>query len=277
MIEYLNTRDYSITQEEFVLMYDEQRELLKTEPQPDNLDPYYQHEEYISHTDNNKTFLEKIYQLVKTIGLSRKRKWLQKFVLENSKVLDVGAGTGSFVAYLRDNDFNAVGVEPSDRARKLASIKGVSLSESIDEIAKQEFDAITLWHVLEHFKDLDREITKLKERLKTGGCLFIAVPNFRSYDAKHYGEYWAAYDVPRHLWHFSRAAIQNIFNKKGFQLMDTKPMLFDSFYIALLSEHYKHGRKRWLSAIWHGLRSNLYGFRTGEYSSLVYILRKRPE
>ncbi|MBT8282941.1 MAG: class I SAM-dependent methyltransferase [Muriicola sp.] len=277
MIEYLKTRDYSVSGEEFVLMYDEEKELLKTEPQPEELDPYYQGEEYISHTDKNKTFLEKIYQLVKTIGLSNKRKWLLKFVSKGSRILDVGAGTGSFVAYLNDNDFEATGVEPSARARKLAEKKGVSSIKSIDDIAKQEYDAITLWHVLEHFKDLDREIDKLIMRLHKEGYLYVAVPNFRSYDAQHYKEHWAAFDVPRHLWHFSKAAIQKVFKEKGFQLVSTKPMLFDSFYIALMSEKYKHGRNRWLAAIWHGMRSNLHGWRTGEYSSLVYILKRRAE
>ncbi|MBT8283905.1 MAG: class I SAM-dependent methyltransferase [Flavobacteriaceae bacterium] len=277
MTEYLRTRDFMVSQEEFVLMYDEQLQLLRTEPQPDNITAYYQDEAYISHTDKNNSLLEKIYHLVRTIGLNKKRRWLKKYLQQETRILDVGAGTGSFVLYLKEKGFTIDGVEPSSKARKVAKAKGIDLKEGISDLGERSYDAITLWHVLEHFKDLDQSIDEITSRIKKGGFLYIAVPNFRSYDAKHYGDYWAAYDVPRHLWHFSKESIHKIFTRKGFSVLDARPMLFDSFYISLLSERYKSGKDNWLAAFWHGLRSNLYGWKTGEYSSLVYILKKDSE
>ncbi|MEY8020384.1 class I SAM-dependent methyltransferase [Muriicola sp. SD30] len=277
MMEYLRTKDFMVTQEEFVLLYDEQLQLLRTEPQPENIATYYQDEAYISHSDKNNSFLEKIYHLVKTIGLNNKRRWLKKYLQPKARILDVGAGTGSFVAYLKKKGFIIDGVEPSSIARKVAKAKGIDLKEDISDLGVGSYDAITLWHVLEHFKDLDKSIDEITSRIRKDGFLYIAVPNFRSYDAKHYGGYWAAYDVPRHLWHFSKESIHKIFAKKGFSVLDTRPMLFDSFYISLLSERYKSGKENWPAAIWHGLRSNLYGWKTGEYSSLVYILKKDSE
>lgn len=258
-------------------MYDEQLQLLRTVPQPDNIAAYYEDEAYISHTDKNNSFLEKIYHLVRTVGLNKKRRWLKKYLQQEARILDIGAGTGSFVAYLNERGFVADGVEPSAIARKVAEAKGIDLYESISDLGTGGYDAVTLWHVLEHFTDLDGSIDEISSRIKKGGYLFIAVPNFRSYDAKYYADYWAAYDVPRHLWHFSKESIHRIFTKKGFSVLDTRPMLFDSFYIALLSERYKSGKENWLAAIWQGLRSNLYGWKTGEYSSLAYILKKDSE
>lgn len=277
MMEYLRTRDFMVSQEEFVLMYDERLQLLRTVPQPDNIEAYYQDEAYISHTDKNNSFLEKIYHLVRRIGLHRKSRWLKKYLGQEARILDVGAGTGSFVAHLKKKGFTIDGIEPSSIARKVAKANGIDLKEGLNDLERKNYDAITLWHVLEHFKDLDESIDEITSLIKKGGFLFIAVPNFRSYDAKHYGDYWAAFDVPRHLWHFSKESIHKIFSKKGFSVLDTRPMLFDSFYIALLSERYKNKKDNWLAAFWQGFRSNLYGWKTGEYSSLVYILKKESE
>jgi len=147
------------------------------------------------------------------------------------------------------------------------------LKSETSEFANKQFDIITLWHVLEHVSDLDAQIKELKRLLKPKGYLIIAVPNYKSYDADHYKTFWAAYDVPRHLWHFSKNAIQSIFGKFNFILEKTLPMKFDSFYVSLLSEKYKTGKMNYLKAFRIGLRSNIKAKRTGEYSSLIYVLR----
>ena len=272
---YLKTKDYAVSGEDFSLILDKDLGLLKTDPVPRNLGPYYEHQSYISHTDRSKTVLEKIYQVVKKYGLKKKEAWLKAEIEKSGQVLDVGAGTGSFIEYLQARGWQAEGVEPNNKARDLARNKGVQLHESLETVHDKKYDAITLWHVLEHFKDLDREIDLLLTKLKESGTLFIAVPNFRSYDAQFYKMYWAGYDVPRHLWHFSHQAMETIFKDKGWSIRYTRPMLFDSFYVSLLSERYRGKSLTWLRAFWMGMRSNLQGRRTGEYSSHVFILKKK--
>ncbi len=271
---YLKTKDYAVSGEGFRLILDEERELLRTEPVPDDLDPYYDHENYISHTDRSNTWMERMYQWVKKYGLYKKETWLRSELSRESEVLDIGAGTGSFVHYLKSKGWQAEGVEPNKKGRKVALDKGLNLFDSLDQISDRKYDAITLWHVLEHFKNLDKEIDRVLLNLKEKGVLFVAVPNFKSFDARFYKMYWAGYDVPRHLWHFSPASIHKIFNEKGWEVVGTKPMLFDSFYVSFLSERYRGKDLIWPRALWTGLRSNIHGWRTGQYSSHVYILRK---
>ncbi|MGB5379300.1 class I SAM-dependent methyltransferase [Muriicola sp.] len=271
---FLRTKDHALTQESFDLQYDAELEMLQTIPKPTEIEKYYQDEAYISHTDGNQTALEKIYQLVKQYNQKKKASWIQQYAKQNAKVLDVGAGTGSLIKYLQDQGWQAEGVEPNKKAQNIAKDKGVDLKSSLQDVEENDFDVITLWHVLEHLPDLDKDISDISKKLRSKGVVFIAVPNFRSYDAQHYGSYWAAYDVPRHCWHFSQHSIQTIFSRKGFSLLKVKPMIFDAFYIARLSEKYKKGNNQLLKALWHGLRSNFHGWRTGEYSSLLYILQK---
>jgi 2-polyprenyl-3-methyl-5-hydroxy-6-metoxy-1,4-benzoquinol methylase len=169
--------------------------------------------------------------------------------------------------------WTACGIEPNTTARENALRKGVHLEEDLQHYSDRTFEVITLWHVLEHIPNPQEYIRELTFRLTPGGLLFIAVPNFKSYDAYHYGKYWAAYDVPRHLSHFSRNSIQRIFLKIGFKVIDTKPMSFDSYYIALLSEKYKSGKSNYLKAFVFGLFSNLKAWKTREYSSILYVLK----
>lgn len=274
MKTFLKTKDYAITGEEFSLIWDEEKEMLCTYPQPDQLDRFYEGDSYISHTDRSKSLREKIYQLVKKLSLKKKESWLREFTKKDFEVLDVGAGTGSFVKFLRSKGWVASGTEPNGKARGLAKDKDVDLYATLDEISGKKYGILTLWHVLEHFEDLDKGIEKLLDLIREDGTLFIAVPNFKSHDAIYYREFWAGYDVPRHLWHFSRKSVDKIFLEKGWTVIGTKPMIFDSFYISLLSEQYRNGRFKWVSAFWRGLRSNMRGWKTGEYSSIVYILRK---
>lgn len=271
---YLNTKDYANTGEAFTLMLDEQLQLLRTTPCPDKLENYYRHKTYISHTDRSDTFLEKLYQRVKKYSLHKKLSWVKKHAGSARSVLDVGAGTGSFVSFLKSRGWNIEGIEPSEKARAIADSKGIDLFKSTNELSERKYDVITLWHVLEHFQNLDDELDALLNHVKEDGTLIIALPNFKSYDAKYYGEYWAAYDVPRHVWHFSRSAVEKIFQERGWRVTKTKPMIFDAFYISLLSEEYRGNKFKWLSACWRGFLSNLHALNSGEYSSLVYVLKK---
>lgn len=275
MKSYLKTKDYSISQEEFELLLNDELDMLVTSPQPENLEKYYESEVYISHTDSKKTLVDKLYQIVKNYSLKKKVSLLNTFNSSERKLLDIGAGTGDFLATAEKHNWKITGVEPNASARNKAKEKGVVLFSDLKEVSNNKFDVVTLWHVLEHLPDLDNQIETIDSLLAENGTLVIAVPNFKSYDAKHYGNFWAAFDVPRHLWHFSRNSIERIFTKHKMQLVKTKPMLFDSFYVSLLSEKYKSGKQNFIKAFWTGLKSNIKGNRSREYSSHIYILKKQ--
>lgn len=271
---YIKTKDFLLSGEEFTLVENTERDLLQTIPVPENLSDYYQSENYISHTDSNKTLFDKAYQLVKKIALSQKLSLVKKMNKGEGSVMDIGSGTGDFLAFAKNKNWNVLGVEPVEKARQLSEKKGIVVNEYLHEVEDKNFDVITLWHVLEHVEDIEAYILEIKRRLKPGGTLIVAVPNFKSKDALHYKEHWAAFDVPRHLWHFSESSIKRIFLKYQFKLIQTKPMWFDAFYVSLLSEKYKTGNANWIKAIWYGSLSNLSGIFTKEYSSHIYILKK---
>lgn len=274
MKPFLKVKDFSVSGESFQLMHDEQLEVLVTRPQPDNLNSYYQSDAYISHTDANKTLLDKMYQAVKKFSLWQKTVLIEKYANKNKTLLDFGAGTGDFLLAAKRRKWAVSGVEPSRDARLRSREKRMELSSSLETLSDTKFQVITLWHVLEHLPDLENQISDLKGRLENDGTLVIAVPNFKSYDASHYKEFWAAYDVPRHLWHFSRNGIERIFAKHEMKVVKTKPMWFDAFYVSLLSEKYKKGRQKFLKGFLIGLVSNCMGVLTQEYSSIIYIIKK---
>ena len=153
--------------------------------------------------------------------------------------------------------------------------KGIRLASSLTDVSREEFQVITLWHVLEHLPNLEQNLNGLVQYLEEDGVLIVAVPNFKSWDAKHYKSFWAAYDVPRHLSHFSRTSIATIFNKYGFEVTSVHPMTFDSFYVSMLSEKYKGNKLYFVSGVLKGLWSNLNALFTKEYSSLIYVLKRK--
>jgi len=273
---FISTKDFLITGESFQLREHEYiKELLVTFPRPQEqeLSKYYESEEYISHTDSKSGFLAKIYQLVKKWSLQKKVALIHKQNGNVGTLLDIGAGTGDFLKIAKGHGWKVEGMEPNGHAADLAKAKGIDLKNSLKNFSDQNFDVVTLWHVLEHIPDLEKTVSSLSKLVKKGGSLIIAVPNYKSYDARFYGAYWAAFDVPRHLWHFSRNSIEHLLTG-NFTLENVRPMIFDSFYVSLLSEKYKTGRKFSFRAIAIGLLSNLKGFSSKEYSSHIYCFRK---
>ncbi|WP_321826066.1 class I SAM-dependent methyltransferase [Maribacter dokdonensis] len=271
---YLETTDHLVSKEKFRLEYSTETDMLVTQPIPENISNYYDSDNYISHTDEAKTLLEKVYQTVKKIALKRKLALINKYANTSKTILDIGCGTGEFLITAKKNKWNTVGVEINDEARNKSSKKNITTYKLIEEVKSSQFNIITLWHVLEHLKDLNGTITKISSLLDTDGTLIIAVPNYKSYDANYYKEYWAAYDTPRHLWHFSQKSISTIFENHNLKVVRTLPMYFDSYYVSLLSEKYKTRKSNYLKAFYRGMLSNLKAKRTGEYSSLIYVLKK---
>lgn len=272
---YLVCKDYTVSHEEYQVMFNKEFDMLVTIPVPKNISDYYKSEDYISHTDSKKSLFDKVYQAVKNITLKRKLKLINSFNTKSKKVLDVGAGTGDFLKVCKMNSWEIFGSEPDSGARNIAAKKGVNLEKDLSKFQNQQFDVITLWHVLEHVENLQEYITTLKSLLTENGRLIIAVPNFKSYDAIMYKEFWAAFDVPRHLWHFSKTSISKLFSYENMKVEKILPMKFDAYYVALLSEKYKHKKSKPFSAFINGFKTNFKAKSTKEYSSLIYVLKKQ--
>ena len=272
---YISTKDYFKSQEAFDLVLDSSREILITTPQPapEDLAGYYESQAYISHSNTQKGIVPFLYTMVQKWSLKNKTNLINSFSNHKGTLLDIGAGTGNFCETSKQNSWEVYGVEPSEKAREIAAKKNIFLHQSIEDFKGQQFDVVTLWHVLEHLPDLENTITAIQKLLKPNGVLIVAVPNYNSFDAKHYKGFWAAYDVPRHLWHFSQNSMSQLFSE-NMKLLKTKPMIFDSFYVSLLSEKYKTGNSFAIKALWIGFLSNISALSTKEYSSLIYCFKK---
>jgi 2-polyprenyl-3-methyl-5-hydroxy-6-metoxy-1,4-benzoquinol methylase len=271
---FLTAKDYLVSGETFDLLYDAERKMLITSPQPslENLSKYYESNEYISHTDNKKGIINSLYQQVKKRALQSKSSLIYKLNEGEGSLLDIGAGTGDFLKTAKDKGWEINGVEPNENARDLAASKNIILKKSIEDFTGNTFDVITLWHVLEHLPNLEETIHKIENLLAPGGTLIIAVPNYNSFDSNYYKSHWAAFDVPRHLWHFSQSAMKVIFSKE-LSLHKIKPLVFDSFYVSLLSEKNKNGNTNFAKAFFIGLWSNISAWSSKEYSSLIYCYK----
>ncbi len=272
---FLKVKDHSVSQEMFELYYYESLDMLITHPQPgaNNLGKYYESDDYISHTDGKRTIFEKLYHFIKNIALKSKLKLINDYSESKGILLDIGAGTGDFLFAAKQNGWKTIGVEPSQKAKDIAQKKGINFINSTSELDNNSFDVITMWHVLEHVPDLESQIQELKRLLKPNGTVFVAVPNFKSYDANYYGKFWAAYDVPIHFWHFSKTTIKLLFEKQEMKLKKVLPMKFDAFYVALLSEKYKTGKMNFIRAFLVGLNSNYKAKSNFEYSSHIYVIK----
>jgi len=275
---YLTVKDHSVSKEAFQLLYNESLDMLETFPQPaeEKLSGYYKSEDYISHTDSKRNVFEKVYHVVRAMALRRKLRLINSFNSQEKQLLDVGCGTGDFLFTAQNDAWEVSGIEPNQKARDIANVKTNNSVYEIEALLKFKagsFDVISLWHVLEHLPKLEEHLKVFKSLLKPNGRLVIAVPNYKSYDAKHYKEFWAAYDVPRHLWHFSQNSISKLAAHVNMEVENTLPMKFDAYYVSLLSEKIKTGKMNPFSAFYHGLKSNLKAKAKKEYSSLIYVVK----
>lgn len=273
-------KDHTKSKEFFNLEICNNCSFIFTNPRPNDKDlaKYYISENYISHTNKKETFFDKMYHLVRKYAIKQKVKLINQF--SNKRYhLDIGCGTGEFLFSCVNNGYKVKGVEPSSIARNQA-IKNYNLDviESVDlkKLTENNFDTISMWHVLEHVPNLNETIKNLSNILSDEGTIFVAVPNHYSWDANYYKEYWAAWDVPIHLWHFSKNTITEIFKNHGFYLVKTKPMIFDAFYVSILSEKYKYRKKNFLKGFFIGLISNIVAILINkQYSSIIYVFKKK--
>ena len=276
---FITVKDFTVSQEEFQLIYDKDLELLKTKPQPleNDLPKYYNSEAYISHTSAKRNLFEHLYHVVRSFMLKRKLRLLNSLKTPTKTVLDIGCGTGDFLNEALQNGWRVIGIEPNPKARELAKVKtknNVYDSNQLSNLKNNQFDIITMWHVLEHVVDYNDYFSIVHDKLKDNGYFILALPNFKSFDAKYYDKYWAGYDVPRHLWHFSKEAIIKISEEHQFSVEQISPLRFDAYYVAMLSEKYKRGKMNIFKALLIGFKSNWKAKHTNEYSSLIYVLKK---
>lgn len=279
--EVFKVKDNTVSQQYFSIYHCSNCQVRFTQDPPSeaSIGDYYRSEDYISHTDTAKGLVNRIYRSVRNYSINHKRKLIRKATgLEKGALLDVGSGTGYFASAMKKSGWTVTALEPDEGARKVAieqhSLTGFPVTE-LFSLPANKFDAITLWHVLEHVHELKKYISAFKKLLTDNGKLFIAVPNYTSHDAKKYGEHWAAYDVPRHLYHFTPTTIKLLMKEHDLKIVDIKPMWFDSFYVSLLSSKYKNGSTNWFDAVWTGLISNFKAMSdVKKCSSVIYIISK---
>lgn len=281
----MKIKDHFLTQEEFELQETNIPGVLKTYPIPKNLGKYYESKDYISHHQDSGSLKERLYKLLQKFNLKYKKNIVQKSISNEpttnnqqlKTILDYGCGAGEFVKFISE-DFKTFGFEPNENARKFAQQKSPKTtflsSPTLSEIEDGSLDLITLWHVFEHIENQSEMLSVFHRKLKPNGKLIIAVPNHTSYDGQKYKTFWAAYDVPRHIFHFSREGMLRLMNNKDWQVENIAPLLLDSYYISILSEKYKKNPLFWLFGGIHGAISNFKALKTGEFSSLIYIVGK---
>jgi 2-polyprenyl-3-methyl-5-hydroxy-6-metoxy-1,4-benzoquinol methylase len=278
---FLTCTDFFVSGEEFQIKQCDSCGFKITENIEDenNIGSYYQSEEYISHSNTSKGLVNSIYHGVRKYMLGRKRGLVEKVTgIQKGHILDVGTGTGFFLNEMKEYGWQVTGTEKSSDAREFAK-KEFKLdnlpSEELFKLKDNSYDAITLWHVLEHIHELNKNMETFSRLLKKDGKLIIAVPNHDSSDAKHYNEFWAAYDVPRHIWHFAPKQMKQFGERYGFNLSSMYTMPFDSFYVSMLSEKYKKSNLGLLKGILHGKISWLKSMvNPAKCSSVIYVFGK---
>ncbi|MGW8123412.1 class I SAM-dependent methyltransferase [Roseivirga echinicomitans] len=272
-------RDHFLSGEEFTLVECPSCHLIFTNPRPKQTEigVYYKSTDYISHSNKIKNITSIVYKLVRTYTLRKKYQLIQSLLGNRPEIhhLDYGSGTGHFIDYTTKKGWISKGYEPDKNAlqhnnkttRKL-------ILHTLDSIQLNTYDVITLFHVLEHVHNLNKTIELLINQLKPNGVLLLALPNHKSFDAQHYNTHWAGYDVPRHLYHFNRKSVNSLAEQYGFKIDSVAPMPFDSYYVSMLSEKYLGNSMTLIRGLFSGLKSNKKARANGEYSSLIYILRK---
>jgi 2-polyprenyl-3-methyl-5-hydroxy-6-metoxy-1,4-benzoquinol methylase len=269
-------KDYTVSNEQFHIVTCDACSLIYTNPRPaaNEAGPYYHASSYISHSDTNEGIVNKLYHAVRKFTLQSKLNWIEPEKKGNKELLDIGCGNGHFLAAAKEKGWQINGLElDPETAARASKLTGLSIAPSLAEIVPgKQFQVITLWHVLEHVYELDDYFNFFKSRLAQDGKLLFALPNPASFDATYFEEFWAAYDVPRHIYHFTPATIAALAKKYGFKLKKSRGLIFDSFYISLLSNEYKTGNKRLVHSFLIGLLSNLRAMLgKPNYSSNLYI------
>ena len=269
-------RDHLVSQESFDIYWDEKGQFGWTDfKNTSDLSAYYQAEEYYSHQEQPKTFIQKIYSFARGLMFHYKHNITSPFLFKGASILDIGSGTGDFLSFMNSKGYEVTGVENNPKAILISQKNDIKIHEDISKLSDNSFDLITLWHVLEHLPDPEETFKSTFNLLNKSGHLIVAVPNIYSLDKDYYCENWAGFDVPRHLWHFSTPFLINFASKYNFELIRTRPLLLDALYISFLSEKQKGSRFSFLRGMVKGVYFNLRALRSKRYSSLVFVFKKQ--
>lgn len=276
---FLVVNDNAVSKESFVIVECENCNFKFTNPRPDaaSIGSYYESEEYISHSNIKTGIINRAYHVVRSITTKQKVELINRSAPAKGCILDYGCGTGVFLAACKKDGWEIRGVEPNEKARQIASeATGEIIAAGLEDIEGEQFEVISLWHVLEHIHTLNETMAELLSKLQDDGTLIIAVPNADSHDAQQYKENWAAYDVPRHLYHFTQPTMKRFLKKHKMKLEAVLPMKFDAYYVSMLSEKHKEGKAKMLSSVMNGYRSNSYAEKNNnDYSSLIFIAKRK--
>ena len=269
----IKIKDHFLSKETFIVS-DYKPGVLKTEPglNSKELQKYYNSDKYLSHSKSS-SFFGKIYSKASTLMLSSKYKMIEKHINHKSNIVDFGCGKGDFVLKLSNKGYNCSGVENNELAISQLKKRNIKHYKSFDELTKK-IDFIMFWHSLEHISNYESVLDNLKSLTSKNAKVLIALPNYLSFDARYYGSGWAAFDVPRHRFHFSPNGLKSVMADFGFKLVNTHPLYLDAFYISMISEKYKNNKLYFLFGIFIGLISNLIGFFNSNYSSSAFIFKK---
>jgi len=280
-IKLHNCKDYTVSGQSFIIVTCGRcgTAITQDAPAQAEIGPYYQSENYISHSDSKTGLFNQLYHTARNFMLRSKCNLVRKVTgRKMGRLLDIGCGTGYFLHTMQKAGWQTTGIEADPGARAYAQQKfglEVQAPEAMSTLPDAAFQAVSLWHVLEHVHDLEGYLQQIARVLDPKGALLIAVPNYQSTDAQHYGAHWAGWDVPRHLWHFSPQSMETLLAKYDFSLMDKRTMPFDPFYVSLLSEKYRQNSLGFLSGTWQGLRSLVLGWAdVNRSSSVIYVFLK---
>ena len=274
---FLQAPDYRISQLDFEIhsCWNCGLHYTKAVPSADTIGSFYKADSYDSHRVDNKSLISRIYRMVRKINVAKKIKWIHRYNSKRGLVVDYGCGLGHLVSELKNQGYNAQGFEIDADVRAL-SRETLNLEihplEDFHLLDEASISVITMWHVLEHVYELNSDFQHIVDKLADDGAIFIAVPNFKSYDAKFYKKEWEAYDLPRHLYHFDNESIKRFCSRFGLRLESKIPMRFDSYYVSMRSEKNKKNGFL-LRGVLIGWLSNLLSFRYG-YSSHAYVFKK---
>jgi 2-polyprenyl-3-methyl-5-hydroxy-6-metoxy-1,4-benzoquinol methylase len=276
---YKTCVDWLVSQQTFHIVACDRCDLRFTNPRPtaDQLGKYYQSDQYISHTDRSAGLIGSLYTLIRQFTIHQKVRLVNELSRNQPRtLLDIGCGTGLFLQAVQQAGWAIDGVEPDGNARQIAETRtGRTVLDDWQTLpADRQYDTITMWHVLEHIPGLRQLLGTVHDRLAPTGTFIVAVPNCAADDAIQYDAVWAAYDLPRHLYHFTPEVLEQVAAERGFTVVDRKPMPFDAFYVAMLSTQHRDGKTGYVESLLSGWRSNQRARQTGNYSSLTYILRK---
>tara|TARA_A200000113_G_scaffold56596_1_gene47781 strand:+ start:933 stop:1784 length:852 start_codon:yes stop_codon:yes gene_type:complete len=268
-------KDHLVSGEVFNIYWDKQNKRAWTDlGNVKDVSLYYQSDQYISHQNESKSLTQRLYSLGRIFMLRYKYRLLKPYVKSPSKLLDIGCGAGVFLSFMNNKNFDVFGVENNERANEICAKKKLKVYESINQLATKDFDLVTLWHVLEHLPSPEDAITKIHSLLSDEGILVVAVPNFDSHDRKHYQNDWAAFDVPRHLWHFTPQGLEEMLSDKGFKLLKKTPLWLDVFYISFLSEKQKGKPLAFFSGIIKGFYFTILSLCSNKHSTISFVFKK---